>query len=430
MTPAADQAGLTAGRNRMAPDDAWYVFAEKLHTDQFLVYGFAGCPASVEQAIGEVTERARACPELRLRISQPRSSHGFPKWVAGDVEPGQIVVHDPGPLDWPGFLQATSRLIEQHQLDPEQAMWRLHIFVGVHGVPASPGRPATVAVVQMSHALADGKRSSTLAGVLFGRNETPPAIAPLPFHWPFARSLEAFRARRELARDTAAGRVSEPPGPVPALSTNNQPTGPPVLRTFVRHLSQLPGKSATIGALIAISEALSGYLRERGEDPARLTALVPMANAGVAHAHNHSGPEFIGLYPDVADRAERGRLLAAEFAARQTRRQHAALATNALAMANLPGPLLRWIQSRELPMTVMGNTVVSSVNRGPADLTFGGCPVVMSAGYPFLTPNIGLTHGIHGIGEMVGISVNTTPSNIADIEEYLDRLNFGLRPQL
>lgn len=424
----------------MMPADAWYLFAEDLRTDQFLVYGFAGCPVSVERAVGEAAERARACCDLRLKVDNPRSGLGFPRWVLGDVEPGQIIVHNSDQLDWPGFLQATSRLIEQHRLDTAQAMWRLHVFVGVHGVPASPGLPSTVAVVQMSHALADGVRSSALAGVLFGRSENPPEVAPLPFHFPFARSFEALRARRELARDTAAGRVAEPAGPVPALSTNNTPNDPPILRTFVRHRTQLPGKSATIGALIAISEALSGYLLERGEDPSSLTALVPMANAGLAHAHNHSGPEFIRLFPDVTDRAERARLLAAEFADRKNRRQHAALATNALALANLPGPLLRWIQSRALPQSVMGNAVVSSVNRGPADLTFGGCPVVMSAGYPFLTPEIGLTHGIHGIGEMVSISVNTTASNISDInttasnisdiEEYLDRLNFGLRPQL
>ena len=54
----------------------------------------------------------------------------------------------------------------------------------------------------------------------------------------------------------------------------------------------------------------------------------------------------------------------------------------------------------------------------------------MTAGYPFLTPGIGLTHGVHGIGDMVGISVNTTASAISDIEGYIDRLNFGLRPRL
>ena len=427
--------GRESGRGRVAPADAWYLFADELKTDQFLVYGFAGTPASVEQAVEEVIARARTCSELRLRVGYP--SHlgfahlGFPAWVRGDVDPGQIIVHDSDQLDWPGFLRTTGWLIEGHQLDPERAMWLLHIFVGVHGVPGSPGKPATVAVAQISHALADGMRSAVLAGVLFGRQEAPPPIAELPVHWPFARSFEAFRARRQLAADTAAGLVPEPPSPVPALSiNNNKPIGAPILRTFVRHRAQLPGKRATKGALIAISEALSGYLRERGEDPSQLTALVPMAFSGTAHARNHSGPEYIRLHADVPDRADRARLIAAQLADRRSRRQHAALAANELALANLPGPLLRWIQSRTLPPTVMGHTVVSSVNRGPADLSFGGCPVIMTAGYPFLTPTIPLTHGIHGIGEMVGISVFTTTSVISDIEDYIDRLNFGLRPQL
>lgn len=349
----------------------------------------------------------------------------------GDVDAEQIIVHNSGPLDWPGFLRATGALIDEHQLDPEQAMWRLHVFPGVSGVPLNPGRSATMAVVQMSHALADGMRSAALAGILFGREASLPPIDDLPIRWPFARSIEAVRARRELARDTTAGLVPEPPGPVPPLSINNNtPTGTPILRTFVRHRAQLPAKSATKGALVAISEALSGYLRERGEDASTLTALVPMAFSGAAHAHNHSGPEFIRLHPDVPVRADRARLIAAQLADRHSRRQHAALAANELALANLPGPLLRWVQSRRVPPTVMGHTVVSSVNRGPADLSFGGCPVIMTSGYPFLTPTMPLTHGVHGIGEMVGISVYTTTSVMSDIEEYIDRLNFGLRPRL
>jgi hypothetical protein len=423
-----------SGRDRVAPADAWYLFADKLKTDQFLVYGFAGTPVSVEQAVEEVIASARTCSELRLRVGYPDHLGSvrlrFPVWVPGDVDPGQIIVHESDPLDWPGFLRTIGWLIEGHQLDPERAMWRLHVFVGVHGVPGSPGQPATVAVVQISHALADGMRAAALAGILFGRREAPPPIDGLPIHWPFARSIEALRARRQLAADTEAGLVPDLPDPVPPLSINNKSTGAPILRTFVRHRAQLPGKSATKGALIAISEALSGYLRERGEDPSTLTALVPMAFSGTAHARNHSGPEFIRLHTDVPDRADRDRLIAAQLADSHSRRQHAALAANQLALANLPGPMLRWIQSRALPQIVMGHTVVSSVNRGPADLSFGGCPVIMTAGYPFLTPTMPLTHGIHGIGEMVGISVYTTTSVISDIEEYIDRVNFGLRPQL
>ncbi|MDQ1249367.1 MAG: hypothetical protein QG597_3742, partial [Actinomycetota bacterium] len=125
-----------ADSSQVAPADAWYLFAEKLHTDQFLVYGFAGSPPSVGQAIEEVVERARSCSELRLRVRYLGTGLGFPEWIPGDVDAAQINDHDSDVLDWPGFLQATSRLIEQHQLDPEQATWRLHVFVGVQGVPA------------------------------------------------------------------------------------------------------------------------------------------------------------------------------------------------------------------------------------------------------------------------------------------------------
>lgn len=54
--------------------------------------------------------------------------------------------------------------------------------------------------------------------------------------------------------------------------------------------------------------------------------------------------------------------------------------------------------------------------------------MVTTAGYPFLSPTIGLTHGVHGLGDLVGISVHTTESVITDVEEYLDRLNASLGP--
>jgi hypothetical protein len=74
--------------------------------------------------------------------------------------------------------------------------------------------------------------------------------------------------------------------------------------------------------------------------------------------------------------------------------------------------------------------VVSSVNRGPADLSFGGCPVVLTAGYPALSPMMSLTHGVHGIGDVLAISVHADPVNI-DVDDYLQRLRsaLGLNPR-
>jgi len=75
---------------------------------------------------------------------------------------------------------------------------------------------------------------------------------------------------------------------------------------------------------------------------------------------------------------------------------------------------------------VTGNTVVSSVNRGAADLRFGRAQVVVTAGYPSLSLMMGLTHGVHGIGEAVAVSVHAAESAVGDIDTYLARLEAAL----
>lgn len=75
---------------------------------------------------------------------------------------------------------------------------------------------------------------------------------------------------------------------------------------------------------------------------------------------------------------------------------------------------------------VIGNTVVSSINRGPADLTFGGAPVAFTAGYPALSPAMGVTHGLHGIGDTVAISVHAAESAIGNIDDYLESLSASI----
>jgi hypothetical protein len=100
------------------------------------------------------------------------------------------------------------------------------------------------------------------------------------------------------------------------------------------------------------------------------------------------------------------------------------------AFDSVPAPLLRWGIKQLDPTvrspTVIGNTVVSSVNRGPADLRFGEAPVVLTAGYPALSPMMGLTHGVHGIGDTVAISVHAAESAIGDIDAYVERLEAAL----
>jgi hypothetical protein len=75
--------------------------------------------------------------------------------------------------------------------------------------------------------------------------------------------------------------------------------------------------------------------------------------------------------------------------------------------------------------TVTGHTVVSSINRGPADLSFGGCPVILTAGYPALSPMMALTHGVHGIGTTIAVSMHAD-ATVIDVDDYLGRLHEAL----
>ena len=103
-----------------------------------------------------------------------------------------------------------------------------------------------------------------------------------------------------------------------------------------------------------------------------------------------------------------------------------------LAFAATPAPMLRWGMDRFDPdvrvENVTGNAVVSSVNCGAADFTFGGAPVTLAAAFPGLSPMMGLTHAVCGIGDTITISVHAAESAIGDIDDYVERLERELHP--
>ncbi len=414
---------------RLATVDAQtYWMSAKIPNDQFLLYGFAGVPTDLEQAIEVVHGRASECAELRLRVSDGNPLT-YPAWVSGDVDAGQFTVHDGDDNSWAGCLAAVSRLADD-QLDPRVWPWRLHVFPNVDGIPTASG-VGTVAVVQMSHVLADGRRSSALVARLFGRAVdigavTTPRARGVKLPW---RSALAARAHRQLVRDTESGLVPAQTEPRPALRTNTRPAGVRSVRTLVQHRDRLPGPTVTVGVLCAVSTALSAHLRALGDDPSTLGAEVPMAKTTAREAHNHFGNVGVSLYPELS-LDERATRVAVDLADRRRRAQHPAMRAASRAFAVVPAPLLRWGVGQFDPALrsplVTGNTVVSSVDRGPADLRFGEAPVVVTAGYPALSPMMGLAHGVHGIGDTVAVSVHAAESAIGDVDEYVARLDAAL----
>ena len=185
----------------------------------------------------------------------------------------------------------------------------------------------------------------------------------------------------------------------------------------------------TVGVLCAVSTALSAHLEAMGDDPSTLGAEVPMAKSTARESNNHFGNVGVGLYPELGV-DERAACIVADLADRRRRAGHPAMRAASRATAVVPAPLLRWGVAQFDPTlrspVVTGNTVVSSVNRGAADFRFGNAPVVVSAGYPALSPMMGLTHGVHGMGDTVAVSVHAAESAIGDVDEYVARLDAAL----
>ena len=405
-----------------AVDAQFYWMSAKVPNDEFLLYAFEGVPTDFDRVVDGLRDRARACHALTVRVDDG-SPWTYPHWVPTAVEPTAVLRHQLDDNSWGGCLDAVVRLADD-QLDMRHTPWRLHLFAPVRGLPDGTEQ-ATVAVLQAPHALADGHRGAALAGWLFGRNAPVPDRTAASGFLPW-RAVEAARAHRRLARDISAGLVRPSPGPRPPLSTNTRPAGARALRTLVRHRSQLRGPTVTVAVLAAVSGALTGLL---GDAATSLTAEVPMAKPGVPQGHNHFSNVTIGLYPELGepDRLER---IAADLADARRRAQHPAVRAADRAFATVPAPLLRWgighfdpdVQLSE----VAGNTVVSSVYRGPGDLRFGDAPVLLTAGFPSLSPAMGLTHGVHGIADTIAISVNASESAIGDVDDYVARLDAAL----
>jgi len=427
--------------SRMAPVDAmWFWLSLKLPNDQFQVYAFDGV-ADVARATEELLNRARACPDLHVRACETRLRVGYPYWVDNEVSADQVVVHALAAPRWADCLAKVGSLMGE-PLDVRRATWRIHLFPGVIDVPRGTGGheqsdlrrctvPSTVAVLQISHVLADGMRSSALAAYLFGRAGTPPPPVLRKRESVLPAALTARRLHRELNREIAAGVVAAPKALVRPLSSNDQPSGPRHLRTLVRHRSELPaGATVTVGVLAAISEALAGHLAHRGEDSSELTAALPVAKPGARCANNFFDYVAVGLRPEVS-RDERMVLITAELESRRRARLHPAFAATERLFDSVPAPLRRLgVSLRDpsrRPDSVMGHTMLSSVNRGRADLTLAGCRVFLTSGYPEHLPICGLTHGVHGIGDTVAISVHAAESAVPDIDAYIDGLDFALR---
>ena len=160
---------------RMTVRDAEMLWlAARMPTDQFLLYCFdAAGVAGVDTAA--LLRRCAGIADLRVRVAPVPGDLDYPYWVPMPVTPAHVVEADAA--DWASVCSLVAGLLTA-AVDPTVSPWRLHL---IRGVADAPGGPATVAVLQISHALADGTRAAEIARALFGES--------VPTHrlrgWPF-----------------------------------------------------------------------------------------------------------------------------------------------------------------------------------------------------------------------------------------------------
>lgn len=415
--------------NRLTAVDAqMFWMSARMPNDTFLLYAFDGVPADLDAAIGQLIANALTSPDLSQRVDDS-SRWLYPAWVHHEVGAAHFTVHELADTSWTGCLAAVSALVG-NQLDPTVMPWRLHLFAGVRDVPGVEGE-GTVAILQITHTLGGGGRTCGPASVMFGGSTvvapvTPVHASPALLLW---RSVQATRAYRQLVADTEAGVVPPPAAPCTPLPTNDNPVGPQLMRTLVRDRDQLTGATVTVAALSAISGALAGQLGALGVPVGALGAEVTMAKPGPRQAYNHFGTVGVGLHPQLPVE-QRIEAITADLTARRQRAAHPAMRASERAFDATPAPLLRWGIGKFDPSirsaTVTGNTVVSSVNCGAADFTLGGRPVRLAAAFPGLSPMVGITHCVTGVGSTITLSVYAAESAIGDIDAYLDRLASAL----
>ena len=420
-----------------AADAASYWMSRRIPNDQFLVYCFAAPSSSVEDCAARLRLRAALVDDLCLRIRDVPGTVDRPYWESVSPADDQVRV-DSTRRTWSSCLAEIAGLIAR-PLDPTRAAWRAHLFGPVVDAPGAAG-DVYVVVVQMCHALGDGRRASQIVREWFTAPATPRRPAStvrssvrellvdagtflggvLRFPGEFVTTARrGFRVAR-LAPASAPGPSGYPP------TRLNTPPGPRrTLRVLVfdrDHLTRR-GQPVTVAVLAAISAALPEYLGETGR---RLGVELTIGRTGEPQARNHFRNAAVDLHVDVDDLVERARLIGADVAAARAAEADPVRLAQCRASESTPAILARWgigaVDLETPPETVTGVTVVSSVDRGAADIDLDGGEILFTTGFPALSPAQGLTHGVHGIGDRIALSVTTSPEVMGDVDRYVELL--------
>ncbi|WP_345300975.1 hypothetical protein, partial [Gordonia humi] len=299
----------------MSPADAAMFWAARVaDNDQFLLFAFDDVgPVSDDEMIGEIRRRAAGIADLQLGVATVPGDLDFPRWVPSTVRGDAVVVH-PSPGGWAACLDAIAGLART-QLREDGSLWRVHVF----GDVARDDGPIRVVVLQISHALGDGRRATAIGRALFGGEPPTPSDAPAAVGDGLLAAVRGgIMIGPHLARATAHGlaawAAAEPePGasPVAPTRSNAAPATRRELRTLTlpRDRVRIEGARVTVGVLTVLADVLPSYLDAAPREASVELTLGFDDDGDDRLPRNRFQTVGIGLHAHVHERARRAELI-------------------------------------------------------------------------------------------------------------------------
>lgn len=452
---------------RLQAIDAAHVYAENSvnfpNVVDVWVFDTSTVSAVPEDAVAAASwlrTRIHCDPVFHQRLLRVPRDLDYPLWVDDpdfSIE-NHVTASAANGSGWAAVGRAIANTLEK-PVDLSRPPWRLHLVVGVSGVPGFPDR-ATVAILTFHHAAGDGVRTVELGEMLFGAQPSVLAAAPdnavrprgvlaaaacvkLPaslgrFAFGLAKGLRAHRA---VVRATRRGELLEPNRQWPVTRFNRAYSGRAAVRVVSVSMEEartiragVAGATVNDVAMTVVSVALSAYQDEHGERPSgSLGAIVPMSwrrsGRNLSRA-NQFDLMSVDLHTGTSDPLER--LVAVSVAAqREKRRQHhAAVIRRGMVAESAPAILLRLAgrgggRPPTGPTVPLGNVTISNVPRGNPDLRFGDAPV--AAGFGVLAIGTGelLNHFVSSLHGRLTITVTADEAVMPDIDRYAELLEHG-----
>ncbi|SEK90810.1 wax ester/triacylglycerol synthase domain-containing protein [Rhodococcus maanshanensis] len=452
---------------QMHPRDTVFLYVERELAKQanmtayvFVPDGNSGRQPEPLEIAEWIADRADGTELLRQRIVRVPLDLDHPYWIedpAFSVD-NHMIFHVAEKWEQ---ARAVLAGVLQAPMDDQRPPWELHVISGVRGVDGVSGE-VTVVALKTHHAAADGTLSALIARRLFAPDPAEPdprdsstdaRRSPSQLEllsraiWSTPRNLgrlahgllKAHSAQRELRLGAEQG-LYRAPIAVRPRTTFNQPLGPDrVFNTAAFPLGDLRAMKSALGevtindlVLAVVGGAMRAYLTETGDAPDRsMGAGVPMSTRATREAtsRNQFVTMYVDLHTDIEDPIDRTRAIHDSALDERVRTTTPASATLDELAGAIPGVLFRAglavlgaMPKRESSSVSLGNTLVSNVPKGAADMKLGEATVAATFGLCPLIGLAGLAHRVDSVGDVLTINVTADPRQLRDDRRYVELL--------